>query len=535
MSLSWFHRLLKSRSRPAARRHPARVRPGLEALETRDLLSVTSALVNGQLVVSGDNSGNTIAVNHSPGFTFVNGQSFLDSAIPNGLLIRPGAFDTVNLFATGLPTTIDGQGQAQGHLGVQAGFGNLAGVQGGLSIINAPDLAFVNLDDSLDNTPRNVTLSPINSVEGQITALGLPDIVYSKFTGALLFSGGHGRNVFTVQDTFAGLTTTLNTGTANNRVEVLGTSGPLVINGQGGGDRVDLGLTTPLQAVKADVTVTNKGNGFTFLDVNDASDNQSRNVSMGVDAGGFGFIKGLDPNATIRYLSQSSGGLVVNAPQIKAQTNNTFNITDTANNSAAPNTLIFGGNSGDTFNVLGTHGRLTIDAGFGKETINVGSAANTLDTIQGQVTVNGRAGGIDTLNINDQGSTTKHSYLQTANTLFRNGAAPITFSVIAHLNVNKGPVLGSPPRAKGLKVMQSARGSRLVLLTGRLTDAHAAAKLMLTVDWGDGSTPQSFKPGQSPFRLKHRYAMKGDYTVRAVWTDVKTGQSNSQDLSLQVT
>jgi hypothetical protein len=58
-----------------------------------------------------------------------------------------------------------------------------------------------------------------------------------------------------------------------------------------------------------------------------------------------------------------------------------------------------------TFNVQGSHGRLTLDAGFGTETINVGSTANTLDPIQGPVSVLGALGG-DTLNINDQGSTT---------------------------------------------------------------------------------------------------------------------------------
>src|SRR5262249_52755844 len=157
---------------------------------------------------------------------------------------------------------------------------------------------------------------------------------------------------------------------AREEVAVLGNSGPLVINGQAGRtDRVDIGPNASLQAVKADVTVTNNG-GFTLLTVNDATDLKGRNVSMGADANGFGFIQGLDPTATIHYDSKGSGGLVVNAPQVQAKTNNTFTITDTANNKAGPNTTIFGGGSGDLFNVLATHGRLTIDAGFGKETIN---------------------------------------------------------------------------------------------------------------------------------------------------------------------
>ena len=54
------------------------------------------------------------------------------------------------------------------------------------------------------------------------------------------------------------------------------------------------------------------------------------------------------------------------------------------------------------------------------------------------------------------------------------------------------------------------------------------------MDWGDGSKPQTIKPGQSPFHLKHHYAKAGAYTVRVIWTDPKTGESNSRDLAVTV-
>jgi hypothetical protein len=142
--------------------------------------------------------------------------------------------------------------------------------------------------------------------------------------------------------------------------------------------------------------------------------------------------------------------------------------------------------------------------------------------------------GFDTLNINDQGSKTPHTYFQTATSLTRSGAAEIFFSHIASLHVNKGPVLGNPPQAKDLKLTQPSPGSHWVTLTGRLTDADPAAKLTLTMDWGDNSPPKTIEPSQSPFKLKHHYAKKGAYTVRVIWTDHKTHQSNSRDLRVTV-
>jgi hypothetical protein len=229
-------------------------------------------------------------------------------------------------------------------------------------------------------------------------------------------------------------------------------------------------------------------------------------------------------------------GVTVHGPQSGA----TYTIMDTAkSNKVSTGTLIFAGfNGGNTFNIQGTTGSLEILDGAGKNTINIGSTANTLDTIQGQVSVLGALGG-DTLNINDQGSKTPHTYFQGVNFqgtsfLLRSGAAEIDFTHIANVHVNKGPVQGSPPAAKDLKLTQPIKGSRLVMLSGQLTDADPAAKLTLTVNWDDGSGPQTIRPGQKPFSLVHKYARPGTYIVHVVWKDVETGLSNGQDLSLKV-
>jgi hypothetical protein len=71
---------------PGPPRRPARARLGLEALETRNLMTVSVGLLNGLLEVTGDNSGNTITVDHSRGSTIVNARSFhlvISGARPN--------------------------------------------------------------------------------------------------------------------------------------------------------------------------------------------------------------------------------------------------------------------------------------------------------------------------------------------------------------------------------------------------------------------------------------------------------------------
>jgi hypothetical protein len=344
-------------------------------------------------------------------------------------------------------------------------------------------------------------------------------------TKHVVVNAGSGGNTFNVQETFGAAVTTLNTGIGSDLVNVQGTTGALVINGQSGADTVIVGPNTSAQAVKGDVTVTNNGN-FTQLTVSDAADPNAHNVNMGV--GSDGFISGL-AQGTVRYKTNDVSAVLVNGPKAGS----TFTVSDTANNSRSPHTIIIGGDGNDTFNVLKTTGQLTIDGSAGNDTINVGSAANTLDPIQGAVTVDGGLGGTDTLNINDQGSTTPHTYTQTATTLSRNGAADIIFSNVESLQVHKGPVVGNPPQAKNLELTQAVKVGQFAALSGQLTDPDGDSKLRLTVDWGDGSKPPSGVVGLKPFTLRHKYAKAGRYTVRVIWTD-STGQSNSQDMTITV-
>jgi hypothetical protein len=199
-----------------------------------------------------------------------------------------------------------------------------------------------------------------------------------------------------------------------------------------------------------------------------------------------------------------------------------------------------GSNFADSFFVRSTPGifsTVTVNGGFGNDMINIGSTSNTLNGILGPVTVNGGLG-TDTVNILDNGSTTAHTYTQTATTLTRSstadGTVTINYPGIEFLGIARGPVANPhPPLARHLRFPASIRAGKAAALSGHLADGDGDRALTLTVDWGDGSAPTIVHPGQKRFTLKHKFSVEGTHTVRAIWTD-STGESNFRDLALVV-
>lgn len=91
----------------------------------------------------------------------------------------------------------------------------------------------------------------------------------------------------------------------------------------------------------------------------------------------------------------------------------------------------------DTFQIRTTSVATTVNGGGGNDTINIGSAANSLDAIAGAVIVNGNSGS-DILNINDQGDGTTNSYAVAVTIIARNGMATVTYGTFEFLNVKTG-------------------------------------------------------------------------------------------------
>ncbi len=91
--------------------------------------------------------------------------------------------------------------------------------------------------------------------------------------------------------------------------------------------------------------------------------------------------------------------------------------------------------------------------------------------------------------------------------LAHDGTAPSTAAVVA-LTVT--PV-NDPPEVTGLTVSAVCAG-RDARLTAALADVDDAT-LTVTIDWGDGTAPESVVAGTGSFSATHVYAASGDFTV----------------------
>ncbi|MBC8108145.1 MAG: hypothetical protein H7Z14_16285 [Anaerolineae bacterium] len=122
-----------------------------------------------------------------------------------------------------------------------------------------------------------------------------------------------------------------------------------------------------------------------------------------------------------------------------ASFDNTNTPTYLLDTNSIENLNLNGSVSADTFVVRGTRPGINnvINAGDGNDTIYAGSTpdfAYNLDGIDGPLTVNGQAG-TDRLVFSDAGSTSAHTYFQTATTFGRAGMTSVTFSSIESLQI----------------------------------------------------------------------------------------------------
>jgi PKD domain len=479
----------------------------------------------GSVTVKGGRGGNTFTVADTlPGAT---------TTISTGTATNSSSFDSVNVERTTGALIIDGR---LGPNTVRIGqIGSVRSINGAVTVAEGGRTDLI-IDDAADTVARNVTMS-ISGDFGTITNVAPAPIKYAARTVTTVTINGSNPgvgkvgNTFTVQDTvdaFGIPVTTLNTGNGIDTVNVQRTTGKLTVNGQNSRDTVNVGLNGNMQSIKRALTITNAGS-FSAINLNNQADNTARTVTLNANNSiGVATISDLAP-ALITYTTFDLSKLTINT----GAGADTFTVNDTASSGASASTVINSGGGNDTVTIRATTGLLTVNAGDGNDVVKIGSITHNLNGIQGAVTVNGQAG-TDTLNIDDQGSLTPHVYTQTATTLSRSGAATITFSGIENLQIHKGPQIAGAPHAKHLALTKSVKVGESATLTGRLEDPDKDVKLTLTVDWGDGSKPQTSKPGLKPFALKHKYVAAGTYTVRVIWTD-GTGQSNSQDLSLAVT
>ena len=259
--------------------------------------------------------------------------------------------DTANVRATGSPVAIHGHGRNTVNVG---NAGSVQAINGPLTITDAAFLlATVNVDDSADSNPRTVSLDTVTiggAGYGTITGLAPAAIEYADM------------DAYSV---------TVQTGTGGATVNALATTSvPVKLVGHSADTTVNVGNAGSVQAIKADLTITNPPYETT-INVDDSADSSLHTVTLGttvMSGSNFGVISGLAP-AGIYYKYGDTNTVTVQT-----------------------------GAGGDTVNVLGTGEPVNL-IGNGVDTVNVGNAGS-VQAIHADLTISNRSS-FTVLNVDD--------------------------------------------------------------------------------------------------------------------------------------
>jgi hypothetical protein len=369
---------------------------------------------------------NSITVNGNSGSGSAGTSLFLGSVLTPQVAVR-GTTGPLNIFPGS-----GSSGRAEiivGSLAPTIGTGTLANIHGQVFDGEFASFGSLVVDDEGDTTARTVTVGGPSG--GEVTGLAPAAIQFlPNRQSPVDILGGQGANTFTVTDTPPG-SLAIVSGTGADTVNVQHTGGALDIEGHGGVDTVNLGqASNGTASIQGTVTIGNQ-TGHSAVNVNDAANPfAGTNVTLSV-AGTLGTVSGLGvpfSPFTLDYVAAEVSSLTIN-----------------------------GGSHGNVYNVQNVPSGVatTLHTGSGNDTINVGNAANTLDGILGPLTVDGQAG-FDTLNVNDQGEITPHTYTVTATTVVRLPGGPtITYLDIESLNLHPGHILGPGPTNNVIDVLST--------------------------------------------------------------------------------
>jgi hypothetical protein len=271
--------------------------------------------------------------------------------------------DSVRVFATSGPLNVNGAGGLDTVTlgGLVVGMqGTVANIRGAVTVTNPTPGGGTTLivDDSADPIGRVATVS-----ESAITGLAPAPITYDQTAlSALVILGGSGGNTFTVTNTpnnSNGVTTALSSGSGNDTVAVLATTGALVIDGAGGSDAVTLGsAANGAQGIGGAVAVQNS-RGVTALTANDSGNPGPTSATISAGA-----ITGLSP-APITYQPNDLSALNI----IGGSGNDVFLIAGTATGQHALLTTLFTGSGDNVIILQGGGGPFLAIGGNGNNTL----------------------------------------------------------------------------------------------------------------------------------------------------------------------
>jgi hypothetical protein len=419
------------------------------------------------------------------------------------------ATDMVNVRGTTGVLTVNVFGGFAGSPQVNVGdAGSLQNIRGAVMVATDRfSTARLAVDDSADATGRTVALGINGSTStGTITGLTASGavITFPQFTlAALTVSGGGGANTYMVNNTGTGFPTTLNTGSGNETVNVEATTGSLTVNGGAGGSTFNLSPTAHNLANLAGLVHINGQGGSNTLNAYDQATTFSQDFAS--DDLYQDHLDRYDP--TVRTVFTYAGMQSINVSTGR------------------------GDNGAESFGVIST------PAGVPVTITNAGTSpfyvqcivGYPLAAIQGPLTIHGRPGGTDFLEVSDATDPNPQTFMVTASAVSRAGAAPIVF------DNQTGLVLGTSEQAPATVTVQSTAAGAFTQIglsagdqatvsapsiQGGLRLVSGGAVSVTVDDSGDGM-PRTATLATDP---TFRYALNG-LAPQVIYLDLDPGSS----------
>jgi hypothetical protein len=318
------------------------------------------------------------------------------------LTVGAGATDRVNVWSTAAATPVTVVEAGTVTVGPQ---GQLDDIRGAVTITNPPRYTALTIDNSAGTTPQDSIVLLATGITGLARYASINWMANSL--SSLTIRGSNRVNTYHILDTprssFLGLTTTLSLGTAVDTVNVLGTTSPLNVVGDGPNTTVNLGNpANGVQDIQGAVNLQNFG-GRTTLNVDNTGDGSAHLTARQVLPGmGFDHILDLAP-ADIAYRGVQTGAVSI----FLGGGANTFTVenTNTAADGNATTLTTGRGNAGNTVNVLRTTSPLNVVGGGPNTTVNLGNPSHGVQDIHGAVNLQIFAGGVrTTLVVDDSGN-----------------------------------------------------------------------------------------------------------------------------------
>lgn len=314
--------------------------------------------------------------------------------------------DVTSVLATSPGDVVVVEGQA-GLDTVRLGLGrNMQNIQGPVRIRNQDGFSTINLENQADDDAiRDITLE--NSSGGNISIAGLAPgtiRVEERSVRALniwLGDAGNGVNIFTTPQSswITGSVTRLHTGNGHDVVNVFGTRGPLLIDGQSGTNQTFVGSATGgLDKVNGGIDVS--GTGSNYLTVNDIAATTAHAYILDRDV-----VRRTDRPA-ITFLNLNSLSFTAGS---SAETD-TITVRDTVPNIQ---TNVSTGGGSDVMTVERTAPGLVVLGAGAATVIEVGTGTSSLDNIQGLIRVFCSPNNLVTLRLNDTAPTGRRNLLVT--------------------------------------------------------------------------------------------------------------------------